>query len=70
MVRKPHLIVQPRLPLPPMALTLHRFLSDHPAVSSLRSAALRPFQELVQHEMQIPSVNVYGELSVASGPGL
>lgn len=58
MDRKSHLIVRPRLPHPPMACTFHRLLSGHPAVSSLQSA-LSSFQELVQHEMHIHSVNVF-----------
>lgn len=69
MDRRSHFVVRPRLPHPPVAPIFHRLLSGHPAVSSLRSA-LSPFHELVQREMQIHSINVFGELSGASNPGL
>lgn len=66
-----HLIVRPRLPQPPVAFTFHQLFSDIPlCLPSPWSAAPHPFQELVQREMQVNSVNVYGELSVASGPGI
>lgn len=69
MGRKPHFVVRPRLPHPPVAPIFHGLLSGHPAVSSHQSAP-SPFQEFVQREMQIHSVNVLGELSVAFNPGL
>lgn len=73
---KPQLIVQPRLPHPSIALTFHRLLTGHLAVSppanliSPGGTGSCPFQELVQRETQIHSVNVYEGLCVASGPGL